>query len=66
MVVFSAAASLAYLAVSIGGSWESLLMLGVLVIFIFKHFEDLRTLPHARGRLGRWLHIIIRGTQLTI
>ena len=65
-VIFGAAASLAYLAVSRGGSWESLLMLGILVILVFKHFQDLRTLPHARGRLMRWLHVVIRGTQLTV
>jgi glycerol-3-phosphate acyltransferase PlsY len=65
-VIFGATASLAYLAVTRGGSWESMLILGVLLILVFKHFEDLRVMPHARARLVRWLHMIIRGTQLTI
>ena len=65
-VVFGGAASLAYLAVTRGGSWESLLMASVLVIFIIKHFEELRTMPHTKGRLVRWLQTIIRGTQFIV
>jgi len=64
-VVFGAAGSLAYLAVTRGSSWESLLMLCILALFIVKHFESLRTFPGFRGRLVRWLQSIFRGT-LTI
>jgi len=63
--IFGALGSLAYLAVTRGSSWETLLMLCILAVFIVKHFESLRTFPGFRGRLFRWLQSIIRGT-LTI
>jgi glycerol-3-phosphate acyltransferase PlsY len=53
--VFSAAGTLAYLAVTRGSSWESLFMLCVLAILAVKHFEELHAIPGARGRLVRWL-----------
>jgi glycerol-3-phosphate acyltransferase PlsY len=65
-VIFGAAGSLAYLAVTRGSSWESLLMLGILVILVFKHFEDLRTLPGTRGRLVRWVQSVIRNSMFII
>jgi glycerol-3-phosphate acyltransferase PlsY len=55
VVIFGAAGTLAYLAVTVGGSWESLFMLGVLAILVVKHFDDLHTLPGVRGRLIQWL-----------
>lgn len=61
-VMFSAAGTLAYLAVTRGSSWESLFMLCVLAILAVKHFEDLHTSPGAKGRLVRWLQSIRRET----
>jgi glycerol-3-phosphate acyltransferase PlsY len=66
IVIFGAVGSLAYLAITKGSSWEPLFMLCVLAIFAIKHFEELHTLPGARGRLIRWLQTIIRGTLFTI
>jgi hypothetical protein len=54
-VVISAAGTLAYLTVSNGYSWQSLLMVCLLAILIIKHYEDLRSLPNLRGRLLHWL-----------
>jgi glycerol-3-phosphate acyltransferase PlsY len=53
--MLGATGTLAYLAVTRGSSWESLFMLCVLAIFAVKHFEELHTVPGARGRLVRWL-----------
>jgi glycerol-3-phosphate acyltransferase PlsY len=61
-VMFGAAGSLAYLAFTRGSSWETLLMLCILAVFVVKHFESLRTFPGFRGRLFRWLQSLIRGT----
>ena len=61
-VMFGAAGTLAYLAVTRGSSWESLLMLCVLAVFTVKHFEELRIIPGARGRLFRWFQSIRRET----
>jgi glycerol-3-phosphate acyltransferase PlsY len=63
-VMFGAAGSLAYLAITRGSSWESIFMLCVLAILAVKHFEELHTFPGARGRLVRWLQTIIRGTLI--
>ena len=65
-IIFGAAGSLAYIAFNRGSSWETLLMLCILVIFAIKHFESLRTFPGFRGRLFRWLQSIIRGTLSVI
>jgi len=65
-VIFGAAGSLVYLAVTRGGSWESLFMLGVLVILAVKHFQELHTIPGAKGRLIRWVQTIARGTMFSI
>ena len=64
-VIFGAAGSLAYLAVTRGSSWESLLMLLLLAVLAIKHFDDLHNFPGFHGRLVRWLQSFIRGT-LTI
>ena len=63
--VFGAGGTLAYIALTRGSSWETLLMLGILVVFTVKQFHSLRVFPGFRGRLVRWLQSIIRGT-LTI
>ena len=54
-VIFGATGTLAYLAVTRGSSWESLFMLCVLAILAVKHFEELHTIPGAKGRLVNWL-----------
>lgn len=54
-VIAGAAATLAYLLVTKGNSWESLFMLGVLVILAIKHFNDLKTVPTHRVRILAWL-----------
>lgn len=61
-VMFGAAGTLAYLAITRGSSWESLFMLCVLVILAVKHFEELHTIPRYKGRLFNWLQSIRRET----
>ena len=65
-VIFGAAGSLSYLAVTRGSSWESLLMLCVLAVFVVKHFEELHTFPGVKGRLVRWLQSVLRGALFTV
>jgi len=55
IVIAGAAGTLAYLAVTGGNSWESMLMLGVLAILMVKHFNDLKTVPTRRVRILAWL-----------
>jgi glycerol-3-phosphate acyltransferase PlsY len=62
VVVLGAAGTLAYLAVTGSASWTVLLMLCILALLVFKHFQELRSLPHLHGRLIRWLQSILRGT----
>ena len=62
IMVLGAAGTLAYLALTGGPSWTILLMLCVLAVFIFKHFENLRSLPRFRGRFIRWLQSVLGGT----
>lgn len=54
-VIFGAVSSLAYLAVTVGSSWETLLMLCILAIFAVKQFEELHAIPGYKGRLINWL-----------
>jgi len=54
-VMLGAIGSLGYLAITRGNSWELLFMLCVLGILAVKHFDDLQTIPRARGRLIGWL-----------
>ncbi len=54
-MTLGATGTLAFLAIIQANSWELLIMLGVLVIFTIKQFQDLRTLPGFHGRLVRWL-----------
>ena len=55
IVIAGAVGSLAYLVITGGNSWESLFMLGVLVILAIKHFNDLKTVPTRRVRVLAWL-----------
>jgi len=55
IVIAGAAGTLVYLVVTKGNSWESVLMLGVLVILVVKHFNDLKTVPTRRVRILTWL-----------
>ena len=43
LVVFAAAGTLAYLMITKGNSWESLLMLGVLAILAIKHSRNIKS-----------------------
>ena len=65
-VIFGAAGSLAYLAITRGSSWESLFMLCVLAVFVVKHFPELHTMPGTKGRLVRWVQAIIRETWFIV
>jgi glycerol-3-phosphate acyltransferase PlsY len=65
-VMFGAAGTLAYLAVTRGGSWETFLMLCILAILAFKHFDALHTFPGFRGRFLRFIQSIIHGAMFTI
>jgi acyl phosphate:glycerol-3-phosphate acyltransferase len=55
-VIFAAISSLVFFTVITGYSWESLLILCVMIILVIKHFEDLRTIPHFGGRFSRIFH----------
>lgn len=55
IVIAGAASTLAYLVITKGSSWESILMLGVLAILTVKHFNDLKTVPTRRVRILAWL-----------
>jgi glycerol-3-phosphate acyltransferase PlsY len=65
-VMFGAAGTLAYLAVTRGGSWETFLMLCLVAILAFKHFEALHTFPGFRGRFLRFIQSVIHGAMFTI
>ena len=64
VMVLGAAASLAILTVMGEPSWVILLMSFVLVLYIFKHFDSLRSMPRLHGRLIRWLETKLRGTPV--
>jgi glycerol-3-phosphate acyltransferase PlsY len=53
--MFGITGTLVYVVVTSGRSWESLFMLCVLAILAAKHFEELHTIPGAKGRLINWL-----------
>ena len=59
-MLFGASGALVFVAVTGQSSWELLLMLSVLVVFLIKQFPELRTPPGARGRLVRWLQSVRR------
>ena len=64
VMVLGAAASLAFLTVIGQPSWVILLMSFILALFIFKHFDNLRSLPRLHGRLIRWLETKMRRTPV--
>jgi glycerol-3-phosphate acyltransferase PlsY len=62
-VSLGTAGALAFQFVSHGPSWQTLLMTGVLAVFLVKHARDLRrTHPGLRGRLYRWVQGVARNT----
>jgi glycerol-3-phosphate acyltransferase PlsY len=61
-VVFGAAAAFAYTAVTRGSTWETALMICLLVILTVKQLEALHTFPGLRGRLVRWLQAVVHTT----
>jgi glycerol-3-phosphate acyltransferase PlsY len=64
VVVLGATASLAFLTVTSEPSWVILLMSFILALYIFKHFDSLRSMPRLHGRLIRWLETKWRGTPV--
>lgn len=62
VVVLGGAGALAYLTVTGSESWIILLMLCIMALLIYRHFQDLRSMPRLRGRLIRWLQSILRDT----
>ncbi len=65
-VIFGASGALAYIAFTRGGSWETLLMVFILAVLAFRHFEALHAFPGFRGRLLRWLQSLIRGAMTIV
>jgi glycerol-3-phosphate acyltransferase PlsY len=60
IVIVGTAGTLAYLVITKGNSWESVFVLGVLVILTVKHFNDLKTVPTRRVRILAWLQSLRR------
>ena len=48
--------SLTYLFLTKGGSWESLFMLCVLVLFAIKQYDGLKTIPRFKVKLINWFY----------
>jgi glycerol-3-phosphate acyltransferase PlsY len=59
-IIFGAACTLIFLLVTGASLWEPVLMFLILSILVIRHIEALRTLPHFRGVLYRWVQSIIR------
>jgi glycerol-3-phosphate acyltransferase PlsY len=60
--VLGAAATLAYAAIT-GEPYEIIVLLSlILVLFVFKYFDTLHSLPRLHGRLIRWLETKLRGS----
>ncbi len=59
VIIFGAAGSMGYLVFTGGFTWASAFILCVLTIFIIKHFHDLHAYPSGKGRLVRWVQILI-------
>jgi glycerol-3-phosphate acyltransferase PlsY len=60
--VLGAAATLAYVAIT-GEPYEIIVLLSfILVLFVFKYFDTLHSLPRLHGRLIRWLEAKLRGS----
>jgi glycerol-3-phosphate acyltransferase PlsY len=49
------AGTLVYLLMARGSSWELLFMIGVLVLFVVKQYDNLRAFPRFKPRLINWL-----------
>ncbi len=62
VMVLGAAAALAFLTITGEPSWVILLMSFILALYIFKHLDNLRSLPRLHGRLIRWLETKLRGS----
>jgi glycerol-3-phosphate acyltransferase PlsY len=60
--VLGAAATLAYVAIT-GEPYEIIVLFSfILVLFVFKYFDTLHSLPRLHGRLIRWLEAKLRGS----
>jgi glycerol-3-phosphate acyltransferase PlsY len=55
IVIFGAAGAATYVLVNRGGSWESLFMLSVLALLVFKFFGELKVVPKFRLKPLAWL-----------
>ncbi|MCX7912572.1 MAG: glycerol-3-phosphate acyltransferase [Dehalococcoidales bacterium] len=62
IVILGASTALGYLILTRQPAWLIILLCGILVVFIYRHFEDLHTLPRLRGRFIRWLQSRLRGS----
>jgi glycerol-3-phosphate acyltransferase PlsY len=62
IVVFGAAATLAYVALTGEPYVIILLMFCILALFIFKYFDTLHYMPRLHGRFIRWLEAKLRGS----
>jgi len=62
VVILGSAGALAYLTITGSESWIILLMLCIMALLIYRHFQELRSMPRLRGRLIRWLQSILRDT----
>jgi glycerol-3-phosphate acyltransferase PlsY len=62
IAVLGAAATLAYAAIT-GEPYETIMLLSfILVLFVYKYFDALHSLPRLHGRLIRWLETKLRGS----
>jgi hypothetical protein len=48
-----------------GGSWETLLMAGILVVLLIKHWTALHEMPGLHGRFVKWLQSMFRSANPT-
>ena len=55
VVIPGPAGTLIYLLMTRGGFWESLFMVCILVLFVVKQYDGLRTIPRFKSRLINWL-----------
>jgi acyl phosphate:glycerol-3-phosphate acyltransferase len=62
IVVLGAAATLAYVAIAGEPYVIILLLFCILVLFVFKYFDTLHSLPRLHGRVIRWLEAKLRGS----
>jgi len=55
VVMPAPAGTLIYLLMSRGGSWEALFMFCLLILFVIKQYDELRTIPRFKVKIARWL-----------